>query len=148
MKTVCFKGFFSSKMDNMASQNSQKNGAKKFHKTNPLKPTMREDKRYVAFEIMSEKPLAYDADRVLIAKINSLLGVFESAAAGILRVKYNQKNQRGLLRIGRKYVDKLRVCFVMIKELSNQKVLVRTLRVSGMLNKALPATGLEKTVKK
>jgi RNase P/RNase MRP subunit POP5 len=116
-------------------------------KTNALIPSMREDKRYAAFEILTEKPIAFEGDKALVAKINGLLGVFESSKANVMRVKYNAKLQRGLLRVDRKYVDKLRSCFVLIKELNGQKTLVRTLRVSGMLNKALTATGLEPTKK-
>lgn len=116
-------------------------------KTNALIPSMREDKRYLAFEIISENALMFEGDKVLVAKINSLLGVFESSKANVMRVKYNAKLQRGLLRVDRKYVDKLRSCFVLIKELNGQKILVRCLRVSGMLNKALTVTGIEPTKK-
>jgi ribonuclease P/MRP protein subunit POP5 len=114
----------------------QKANPPKKPKVNPLRPSMREKKRYLAFEIMSEKPLGYDADRKLIHKINELLGIFTAPKAGILRVKYNQKSQRGLIRVERKFVDFVRAGFVMIKTLDSVKVAVRTLRVSGMLNKA------------
>ena len=124
-----------------------KRAAKAKHKVNALKPSMRERRRYVAFEATSEKPLPFDADKLIIARMNELLGVFESAKAGILRVKYNQKNQRGLIRVDRKFVDKTRACFVMIKEVAGTPVLLRTLRVSGMLNNALEPTGLAKTPK-
>ncbi|HHE36466.1 MAG TPA: hypothetical protein ENL16_01475 [Candidatus Woesearchaeota archaeon] len=104
------------------------------HKVNPLKPSMREKKRYVAYEIMSDKPVR-GGDKALIRRINELLGVFSTSKAGVMSVKYNNARQRGVLRVDRKFVDHIRSCFVMIKHLNNEEVLIRTLRVSGMINK-------------
>ncbi len=105
-------------------------------KVNSLRPAMREKKRYLAFELISEKPFQGEADRILIKRINEILGVFNSAKAGLMRVKYEPNSQRGLIRVDRSFVDHVRTCFVMIKHLNNQPVLLRTIRVSGMLNKA------------
>lgn len=105
-------------------------------KVNSLRPCMREKKRYLAFEVITDKPFQGEADRILIKKINEILGVFNSAKAGLMRVNYDQKSQRGLIRVDRSFVDHIRTCFVMIKHLNNQPVLLRTLKVSGMLNKA------------
>ena len=104
-------------------------------KVNTLNPSMRENKRYLAYEIISKSKLKC-SDKELINKINSLLGVFQSSDAGIIRVKYDAKIQKGVLRVNRKFVDHIRSCFVMIKELCSEKVLIRTLTVSGMVNKA------------
>ena len=61
--------------------------------------------------------------------------MFSAGKAGVMNVKYNNKNQKGILRVDRKFVDNIRSCFVMIKNLNNQEVLVRTIKVSGMINK-------------
>ena len=111
-----------------------KNKAKDKHKVNPLKPSMREKKRYMAYEIMSNKPVK-EADKALIKRIRELLGVFSASKAGVMSVKYNDDKQRGILRVDRKFVDHIRSCFVMIKHLNNEEVLVRTLKVSGMIKK-------------
>ena len=105
-------------------------------KVNTLRACMRDKKRYIAFEMMSEKPLPADADKLLIRKMGELLGAFNSAKASIMRVKYDANVQRGLLRVDRAFVDFARACFVMIKNINGQAVLIRTLYVSGMLNKA------------
>ncbi|MBW2990693.1 hypothetical protein KY348_03245 [Candidatus Woesearchaeota archaeon] len=105
------------------------------HKVNPLKPSMREKKRYMAYELMSDKALSKDADKALIAKIKELLGIFAAGKAGVMSVKYNSTNQKGILRVDRKFVDNTRSCFVMIKDINNEKVLIRTIKVSGMINK-------------
>lgn len=96
---------------------------------------MRDKKRYMAYEIMSKKPIQM-ADKALIAKIKELLGVFMAGDAGVMNVKFNPKSQKGVLRVDRKFVDNIRSCFVMIKDLNNEKVLIRTIKVSGMIHKA------------
>lgn len=96
---------------------------------------MRDKKRYMVYEVMSKKPMD-KADKALIRKIKELLGFFSANKAGVMNVKYNPKSQRGILRVDRRFVDHVRSCFVMIKNLNNQEVLIRTLRVSGMINKA------------
>ena len=105
-------------------------------KVNLLKPSMRENKRYMAYEIMSNNPLSKGIDKILLDKIKSLLGVFNAGKAGVMSVKYNKNNQRGILRVNRGFTDNIRSCFVMIKRLNSEKVLIRTLKVSGMVNKA------------
>ena len=105
-------------------------------KINRLKPANREKKRYIAYEIISEKALDNDGDNILISNIKGLLGVFLTADAGIIKIKYDSKKQRGVFKVNHKFVDYIRSCFVMIKELNNKKVLIRTLGVSGMVNKA------------
>ncbi|KYK26342.1 hypothetical protein AYK26_05100 [Euryarchaeota archaeon SM23-78] len=112
-----------------------RNKSKNKQKVNPLKSSMREKKRYLAYEIISNQPLSRDADKALINQIKALLGVFSAGKAGIMSVTYNAVKQRGVLRVDRKFVDNIRSCFVMIKHINNQEVLVRTLRVSGMINK-------------
>jgi RNase P/RNase MRP subunit POP5 len=120
--------------NNKPIQNKDKPKGKS--KVNTLRACMRDKKRYIAFEMMSEKPLPADADKLLIRKINELLGVFNSAKASLMRVKYDAAAQRGLLRVDRAFVDFARASFVMIKNINGQAVLIRTLYVSGMLNKA------------
>ena len=126
-KTVKIRGL---KESMRKPQNKDKNK----QRVNPLKPSMREKKRYMAYEIVSNKPVQ-GADKALISRINELLGVFNTGKAGVTGMKYNPGKQRGILRVNRKFVDYIRSCFVMIKNLNNEEVLIRTLRVSGMINK-------------
>lgn len=123
------------KPQNKQIKHKQKNKQKSKQKVNPLKPSMREKKRYMAYEIISTQ-LVKQADQALIRKIKELLGVFSASKAGVMNVKYNSKSQKGVLRVDRKFVDYVRSCFVMIKNLNDQEVLIRTIRVSGMVNKA------------
>jgi RNase P/RNase MRP subunit POP5 len=100
-----------------------------------IKPSMRDKERYVAYEIASKEAFGWGADKALVKEVNVLLGVFMAPKANIASIKYNAEKQRGILRINRKFVDCLKTCFAMIKHINNQEVLVRTVKVSGMVGK-------------
>jgi RNase P/RNase MRP subunit POP5 len=100
-----------------------------------LKPSMRQKKRYVAYELKSPVPLARGADRALVEQANQLLGAFLAPEAGIASIKYNPEKQRGILRLDRRYVEHLRKCFAMIKKLNNQEVMIKSIKTSGMIGK-------------
>ncbi len=109
-------------------------------KTKPLLPSLREKKRYLAFEIISEEKLSrYAVFKTLKQKISQVLGVFESANAGImfLHDKYNPEKQKGILKVNYKYLDKVKASFCFVNKIENKNVIVRSLGASGMLNKAL-----------
>jgi len=109
----------------------------------PLRPTSREKKRYLVYQIdfvKSEGKLnnknMFDYQKLLIKKIQELLGVFQTAGAGIIPVKISDEARKGILRVNNKYVDLVRSCFVMITNLEHEEVIVRTIGVSGILKKA------------
>ena len=58
------------------------------------------------------------------------------AGVWVLGDKYNQKTQKGLIRVNNKYVDELKASLSLVSKINNKDVLVRTLGVSGILKKA------------
>lgn len=105
-----------------------------------LMPSLREKKRYIAFEIISEKPV-YDFSSVYSAiwdSCLSYLGTLGVSKAGIwiLPDKYSSETQRGLIRVSRKEVDNVKAAFITIRQIGSQDVIVRSLGVSGILDKA------------
>ena len=112
--------------------------AKKKQKT--LLSSLRERKRYMAFEIMSEQSLGdYSSVKEdLTAQTVQFLGEFGAAEAGVWFIdeKWNVKHQRGIMRVNNTSVDKLKTAFALVEKLNNQRVMIRSLGVSGMLNKA------------
>jgi len=109
-------------------------------KIKPLKPCLQEKKRYLAFEIISKTPIKAKKAVKDSLKQNTkeFLGILESAKAGIIFVdeKYNEENQKGILRVNHKYLDKLKASLCFVEEIQGQKVIVRSLGASGMINKA------------
>ena len=62
----------------------------------------------------------------------------ETAKAGIwvLPDKWNQKKQMGLIKVNNKHVDNLKTSLTLIKSFKRQQIIVRSVGVSGMINKA------------
>ena len=136
-KSSTIKCFFSPTVNirGYADMNNPNNKPKKVNQVARLKPSMRDNERYLAYELISKSPLGWGIDKALIREVNALLGVFMAPKANIASIKYNAEKQRGILRIARKFVDCLRTCFAMIKNINNQEVQIRVLRVSGMVHK-------------
>ena len=104
-----------------------------------LQPSLREKKRYVAFEIMSASPARFgDAQRAILQSLHSLFGVAGASKFGVQFIDV-WKNQRGVIRIGHRFVDHLKAgfCFARIQ---GKEVICRSLGVSGMVQKAIQRT--------
>lgn len=100
-----------------------------------LKPSLREKKRYVVYEVSSKESLdmkQFQDD--LIKKISLLLGVF--TPAGLIPIKFDKKTKKGMIRVNHTAVNKVRSCFVLIDEINNVPVTINTVGVSGILKKA------------
>ena len=114
-----------------------------------LLPTLREKKRYVVFEVISEQPI--DANHVQLEIEKSFLQLFgelgySEAGPIFLHERYNKNTQQGMIKIGYKHVEQLRTAFAMIKHINGKKTIIRSICVSGILKKAASAasSGKEK----
>ena len=105
-------------------------------KLKPLLPTLKEKKRYLVYEVISKSELSKDVSTEVIKKCTELLGIFESSKAGLMNVKYNNEKQRGIIKVSNKYTDKLKTCLMMIKKLNDNEIIIKSIYVSGLLNKA------------
>lgn len=104
-----------------------------------LLPSLREKKRYMVCEVLSEKPIA-NRTAVTGAILSSFLSLFGEqgiAKAGLQTLPdYNRETQRGLLRIAHTGVQQLKASMALIRTINSQPVIVRSVSVSGMLKKA------------
>lgn len=108
-------------------------------KLKPILPSLREKKRYLAFEILSKSKIK-SFSRVSNAVWQGMLsfnGIKGAAQAGmwLLPERYNESLQRGIIRVGHKHVDALKASMVMTQEIDNIPVIARSLGVSGSLKK-------------
>ncbi len=103
-------------------------------------PTLKEKKRYIAFEIISDKEIKdFKAiSNEIIGKSQQLIGELGMAKAGIQLIKdcFNPKLQRGIIKINHKSVDEVKTALSFIKNINSQKAVVNTIGVSGILKKA------------
>ncbi len=106
----------------------------------PLLPTLKEKKRYLAFEIISKSRIKAfsEVSKAIWASTLSYAGTKGTARMGvwIIPEKYNPEKQRGLIRIGHRNMDELKASLILIKEIEEQPVIVRSIGASGILAKA------------
>ncbi|MBS3126325.1 hypothetical protein J4453_02690 [Candidatus Woesearchaeota archaeon] len=106
----------------------------------PVLPSLREKKRFMAFEVISDSKI--ESPRVVSESIKSaslrFLGELGTSRMGIrvLEDQYNPQTQRGIVRINHKHADHMRAVLALIQQISSTKVLVRSIGVSGILKKA------------
>lgn len=109
-------------------------------KIKPILPSLREKKRYLAFEIVSNTKIEsfQSVSRAIWDYSLQFFGEKGVAQAGIwlLSDKYNPKTKRGLIRVNNRYVNDLKSALTLIDEIENNEVIVRSVGVSGILKKA------------
>ena len=103
-------------------------------------PTLKEKIRYLAFEVISDHKI--NDFNAISKEINDksllFLGQLGLAKAGIqiLPEKWSLKIQKGLIKVNNKYVNELKSSLTLIEKINNKKVIMKSIGVSGILNKA------------
>jgi len=108
-------------------------------KLKPILPSLREKKRYIAFEVISKERIK-DISKVSNAIWDfslQFLGRLGTAKAGImvLNNKWNPELQRGIIKVSHKHVDAVKASLMFANKIDDTKVIFRSLGVSGILNK-------------
>ncbi len=104
-------------------------------KQKSLLPSLREKKRYVVFEIYSKDEFSFGNIKDAIAEAyRNLFGEIGLAKAGLDFVEF--KNNKGILKVGNKELNNVKASFCMVRKINKQDVVLRSLGVSGILNKA------------
>lgn len=100
-----------------------------------LLPTLRESNRYVRFEISSKKQLKpKEVKESLEKEILSFLGSLELAKSSFKLLKC--EGNKGIIKINRKYLTKIKAALTLIKSIEKENVSVKSKYVSGILRKA------------
>jgi len=99
----------------------------------PLLPTLKENKRYLGYEIRSERPISASA---LLAELTGILGRFDSARAGMQMIKHDSKTGRGVLRTSVEAAPRVRAAMVLCSSI-NGPARIRILSSSGILNRSV-----------
>lgn len=108
-------------------------------KIKAVMPSLREKKRYLAFEVISEQKVSFnDVSKAVNKGISSFIGKLGAAAAGpiMLKEKYDADRQRGVLRVANSMVDKIRGSFCLIDKVGQSNAIIRSVGVSGSLKTA------------
>jgi ribonuclease P/MRP protein subunit POP5 len=101
-----------------------------------VKPTMRENWRYIAFELISEaKPVSEkDITRAILNSLIRLLGEVGSSKTNIWLLEYSEG--KGLIRCSHTAVTEVMAAITTITTVNDKKAAVHVLGVSGTIKKA------------
>ncbi|MEM3127035.1 MAG: Rpp14/Pop5 family protein [Candidatus Woesearchaeota archaeon] len=109
-------------------------------KVKPLLPSLKERKRYLGFKVISNEKITDSeaVSREIWEKVLENMGTFEAAKAGVwvLSESYDKKDQTGVIRVNNKYVDQLKASLMFVEKIEDKDVVIKSINVSGMLNKA------------
>ena len=98
-------------------------------------PSKKEKKRYLAFEIVSKNKI--ELSKIAGAISTSLIEIVGyEAHIKILVEKWNEENQRGIIKVNNKHLSNLKNALQLINKADHEEIEIKTLGVSGMLNKA------------
>src|SRR3989344_9345224 len=97
-------------------------------------PSLREDKRYIVFEVLSEDKIK-DFKNIrtdVVNGIQNFLGQLETSKAGVMLLKdlWFKDKQKGIISVNSKYVDKVKTSLMLIKKLGGKDVILNNIAVS------------------
>lgn len=107
----------------------------KIIKQKPILPSLKEKRRYLSFEVISEAKLSFNEVKEAISKeFLGLVGRLGMAKSNLSFLE-DWKENRGIIKISNKSIDYIKASFVCLKKINKNDVCIRSLGVSGLLNK-------------
>ena len=109
------------------------------NKPKMLPPTLREKKRYLAFEIIGEEKIGFgDILNAFWHSLLNLIGEVGVSRANIWFVSdsWDSERQRGLIRCETRYVEYVRAALALIERVGDKRMIIYTLGVSGTMKAA------------
>ena len=101
-----------------------------------LLSSLKEKKRYIAFEIDSESGFAReDIIRAVDTSCRDFMGEYGYGKAGVMIVDDAVNGKKGVVKVNNKYIDLVKVSLMMIKEINNNKVIFKSVKTSGSIMK-------------
>ena len=100
---------------------------------------MREKARYVAFEVVPCDDGSFAFDDVFKAvedAVKLMFGLSGLSEAKLWPMKKDWNGNKGILKVDRSFVEKLKSALPLVKGINGKKVIVKSLKVSGTLKKA------------
>jgi len=102
----------------------------------PILPSLREKKRYIVYEILSEKKMKFNEVKESINKaVLGFLGELGYSKSGLIILDMF-KNNKGVLKTNHKEVDNIKTSLALIDNIDNNKVIFKSILVTGVINKA------------
>ncbi len=100
----------------------------------PILPTLRENNRYLSFEIKTEDKIERkEIENKLQESFLEFLGSLELAKSSFKLIDI--RKDKGIIKVNAKYLNKLKAMFTLTKMINNKKIGLKSLKTSGLLNK-------------
>ncbi|MAF34451.1 ribonuclease P protein component 2 [Candidatus Woesearchaeota archaeon] len=99
----------------------------------PLLPTLRSKRRYVAFEVLGRPAQQKQVWQAIQQSVLEQEGVQGLARQELSMPAWNQKSQKGILRVSHKHVTNLIADTSFVTSINNQPSTINTIRTSGMI---------------
>ena len=107
-----------------------------------LLPSLRQKKRYILFEIIpqrnferSEEISFSEVKKAVEEALLSFLGELGTAKAGTLLLGERYKSNHFILKVNHNFVDEAKAALILIKNIKNIPIIIRSKQVSGTLKK-------------
>jgi len=109
-------------------------------KIRSLLPSLREKKRYLAYEVISKDRFndAVHVNKAIMEAAKEFIGNLGMARAGIITMgdQWNTDTQRGIIRVNNKHVDSLKASLVLARNINGKDAIIMSIGASGILKKA------------
>jgi len=103
----------------------------------PFPAVLKEKKRYVIFEIISEKRVKEDAvKKAFFREIKSFIGINGMADAAPTVVYFDEKSKKGVLKVDNRALKQVEQALSLIREISFNKCFVHIIKTTGTVKKA------------
>lgn len=104
-----------------------------------LPPSLRSPKRYIVFEVISERPVAYqDIVAAIWANMLNFLGESKASEAKLWNIKnlYNEEQQLGVIRCAHDHVEHVRTVLSLVQIVGETRAAMRVVGVTGTIKAA------------
>lgn len=103
-----------------------------------LLPTLKENKRYIVFEVLSAQRFSFpEIKEAVDSALQFFLGQLglSKAAPMLLKEKFSQDKQRFVVKVNHKYTDEVKSALILSKKIKNTSVIIKSIITSGTLKK-------------
>ena len=101
----------------------------------PILPTLKEKKRYIVYEVVSDAKVSEKAlEKEIMDNVSKFLGELGIAKSGFMLVE--TKENKGIVKTNVKYQDEVKMALSLIKNIGKEKAVINVIGVSGILKKA------------
>tara|TARA_Y100000310_G_C20355602_1_gene656497 strand:+ start:34 stop:354 length:321 start_codon:yes stop_codon:yes gene_type:complete len=102
----------------------------------PILPTLKENKRYLSFRIISDETVdKLSCGDAINQACLRFLGELSCAKAGVAFLGETYKDKQGIIRVNTKYIDEVKVALASIQEINTQRATFDVVKVSGAIGK-------------